>query len=130
MGTDTVTGQQLPENIISIHRTQNQRELAEIYTAADVFVNPTREEMFGLVNAEALACGTPVITFETGGSPEIPDAACGSVVPKDDVDAMEQEILRICQTHPYTEEACIRRAACFDLDERFAEYIQLYESRG
>lgn len=130
VGTDTVTGQQLPENIISIHRTQNQRELAEIYTAADVFVNPTREEMFGLVNAEALACGTPVITFETGGSPEILDAACGSVVPKDDVDAMEQEILRICQTHPYTEEACIRRAACFDLDERFAEYIQLYESRG
>ena len=82
VGTDENVDKQLPNTVISIHRTQNQTELAKIYTAADVFVNPTREEVFGLVNIEALACGTPGVTFNTGGSPECYDATCGSVVPK------------------------------------------------
>ncbi|MBQ4269875.1 MAG: glycosyltransferase, partial [Clostridia bacterium] len=58
VGTNDAIDKQLPKNILSIHRTQNQKELAEIYSAADVFVNATREETFGLVNIEALACGT------------------------------------------------------------------------
>ena len=53
-----------------ICRTQNQLELAMIYSMADVFVNPTYADMFPTVNLEALACGTPVITYKTGGSPE------------------------------------------------------------
>lgn len=128
VGTDDVVDRQLPENIISIHRTENQQQLAEIYTAADVFVNPTREEMFGLVNAEALACGTPVITFNTGGSPEILDETCGYVVPKNDIDAMEQKIHSVCEDRPFLKEDCIHRATLFDVEQRFDEYIMLYES--
>ena len=85
----------LPGNITSVHRTQNQKELAEIYTAADLFVNPTREENFPTVNMEALACGTPIITFNTGGSSEIINETCGHVVVSGDVDAMEKEIYGI-----------------------------------
>lgn len=127
VGTDNEADKQLPESIISIHRTQNQTELAEIYTAADVFANPTREENYPTVNMEAIACGTPVVTFKTGGSPEILDETCGSVVPCDDVDAMEREIIRVCETKPYSVEACLEKAKCFDKDEKFKEYIELYE---
>lgn len=126
VGTDEKVDAELPENIISIHRTSNQEELAEIYTAADLFVNPTREELFGLVNAEALACGTPVVTFRSGGSPEVIDETCGAVVEKDDIDSMEREIVRICNEKPYSAEACRRRAKTFDKDLTFQQYVDLY----
>lgn len=127
VGTDEDVDQQLPENVISIHRTQNQKELAEIYTAADVFVNPTREETFGLVNVEALACGTPVITFRTGGSPESLDATCGRVVEQEDIEGLEREIRDICENTGYTQEACITRASVFEQYKNFSEVISLYQ---
>jgi putative colanic acid biosynthesis glycosyltransferase len=128
VGTDDKTDQQLPDNILSIHRTQNQTELAQIYTAADVFANPTREENYPTVNMEAIACGTPVLTFRTGGSPEIIDENTGSVVDCDDIDAMEREIIRICEEKPYSKEACLERAQEFDMNNKFREYIRLYEN--
>ena len=128
VGTNAEIDQKLPSNIISIHRTQNQHELAEIYSAANVLVNPTRDEVLGMVNIEALACGTPGVTFDSGGSPECYDHTCGSVVACDDVDAMENEIIRICETEPYSKEACVQRAALFDKETRFAEYLELYKS--
>ena len=127
VGTDDNVDKKLPSNIISIHRTQNQNELAEIYTAADVFANPTREEVLGLVNVEALACGTPVVTFRTGGSPECIDETCGSVVECNDVDAMEFEIRRICEEKPYSVDNCLKRARAFDMNDRFEEYVELYK---
>lgn len=127
VGTNAKTDKQLPGNIISIHRTQDQRELAEIYSSADVFVNPTREENYPTVNMEALACGTPVVTFRTGGSPEMLDETCGSVVECDDIDALEREIIRVCTERPYTKEACMYKALEFDKNERFKEYLKLYE---
>lgn len=127
VGTDDNIDKLLPENIISIHRTQNQTELAEIYTAADVFVNPTREENYPTVNMEALACGTPVVTFNTGGSPEIIDETCGMAVAKNDIDGVCNKIIKICETKPYSEETCLKRAESFDKNEKFREYIRLYE---
>lgn len=127
VGTDEDTRRQLPENIISIPRTQNQTELAEIYTAADLFVNPTREETLGLVNVEALACGTPVLTFRTGGSPECIDSSCGAVVGCGDVDGMEHKIIEVCERSLYPKEACRKRALAFDMNDRYLEYVQLYE---
>lgn len=126
VGTDEKIDKQLPSNIISIHRTQNQRELAEIYTAADVFANPTREEVFGLVNVEALACGTPGVTFDAGGSPECYDETCGSVVPCDDIDAMEKEIIRICEEETFGADDCIKYAKNFDVRKKYREYLKLY----
>jgi glycosyltransferase involved in cell wall biosynthesis len=127
VGTNETIDRQLPENILSIHRTRNQKELAEIYTAADIFVNPTREDTFPTVNLEALACGTPVLTFRTGGSPECIDGTCGRVVDCDDIDALEQEIRNMAAAAFFTEEACVSRAAQFDAEKRFEAYIRLYE---
>lgn len=127
VGTSVATDAQLPNSILSIHSTENQAELAEIYTAADVFVNPTREEVQGLVNVEALACGTPGITFNSGGSPECYDETCGSVVKCDDIDALEQEIIRICTEQPYSQVACLKRAKSFDRNDKFEAYIKLYQ---
>lgn len=127
VGTDPETDALLPENIISIHRTREQQELAEIYTAAEVFVNPTREETLGMVNVEALACGTPVVTFRTGGSPECLDDSCGSIVECDDIDALEQEIRRICTKKPYSPQNCRTAALAFNKETQFNQYCDLYE---
>ncbi len=126
VGTDDNTDAKLPENIISIHRTQDQRELAEIYTAADLFVNPTREEVLGMVNIEALACGTPVLTFRTGGSPETVDDSCGRVVDSDDIDSMESAVREICLDNPFDRDACIRKAEQFAAEKCFLNYINVY----
>jgi len=126
VGTDEQTEKQLPSSILAIRRTNNQQELAELYTAADVFVNPTREDNFPTVNLEALACGTPVITFRTGGSPEMLDSSCGSVVDCNDVDALEREIVRICKKKPFTPSACTQRAAEFDKNKKLYAYTQVY----
>lgn len=128
VGTGDEVDKDLPANIISIHRTQNAKELAEIYTASDLFVNPTREEVLGLVNLESLACGTPVLTFQTGGCPECIDETCGAVVPCEDVEALTREIIRICETKPYSAEACVARAKRFDQYVKYEEYIELYRS--
>ena len=85
VGTDVNVEKKLPENIIAVRRTESQLDLADIYSRADIFVNPTREEVFGLVNIEALACGTPVVTFKTGGSPECIDDRTGFIVEKNNV---------------------------------------------
>lgn len=61
---------QMPASIIALSRTDSPQELATIYTAADVFLNPTREDNFPTVNLEAEACGTPVVTYDTGGCAE------------------------------------------------------------
>lgn len=126
VGTDEKTDKLLPENILSIHRTQNQIELAEIYTAADVFANPTREEVLGLTNIEALACGTPVITFNTGGSPECCDESCGIVVEKNNVDALQKAIKCVCEGSVLAESDRLPCDVAFDKDACFQKYISLY----
>ena len=127
VGTNNKIKNNISDKIIAINYTKNQKELAEIYASANVFVNPTREDNFPTVNIEALACGTPVLTFKTGGSPEMLDKTCGSVVECDDIDALEEEIIRICSDKPYSKEACINKAREFDKNERFKEYLKLYE---
>lgn len=124
VGTNDEVDKKLPVDVISIHRTANQKELAEIYSAADYFVNPTREDNFPTVNIESLACGTPVITFKTGGSPEAITEDCGIVVEKDDFEglckAIEDDSIVL------TEEACLKRASRFSEENKFKEYIDLY----
>ena len=126
VGTDDRVDRTLPPRILSIHKTADRRQLAEIYSAADVFVNPTREEVLGLVNIEALACSTPVITFDSGGSPECVAPDCGAVVPAGDIDAMEREILRVCRQRPYSGASCRARAQQFEKTRCLREYLRLY----
>lgn len=127
VGTDDEIDKNLPHNIISIHRTQNQKELAEIYSAAEVFVMPTREENYPTVNMEAIACGTPVVTFDTGGSPEMLDDKTGIVVDANDIEATKKAIKDICEKKRCNdEEYIVAYSKNFDMKKRFAEYIELY----
>lgn len=130
VGSDDKTDALLTDNVISIHRTQDQEQLAKIYSAADVFANPTREEMFGMVNIEALACGTPVVTFRTGGSPECIDAKSGIVVEKNDIEGMKNAITQICEKQLFRKIDCVNRARVFEGVKKYEEYIELYEKIG
>ena len=126
VGTNDETDRQLPDNIISIHKTYNQEELVKIYSCADLFVNPTTDENFPTVNMEALACGLPVLTYDTGGCAEIIDENSGCAVKSGNIDELERQIIRICQTKPYKKEACITRASKFNMTDKFNEYVDLY----
>lgn len=127
VGTTEENERKIDGNIIKVRKTKDPMELATLYSAADVFINPTREDTFPTVNIEALACGTPVITFNTGGSPEIIDDECGVVVTKGDLGALQDEIIRVCETQAYTSENCIKRAKRFSKDICHKQYIETYE---
>ena len=116
----------LPVNMIGIEHTSDVRELAAWYTAADCFVNPTLEDNMPMVNLEALACGTPVVVFETGGCPEAIDSSCGIVVPKGDVEALCSAITRAVNG-AFSKENCMKRAQQFDCSQTFQSYLALYK---
>ena len=126
VGTNDDSDKILPDNIIKIHKTYNKEELIKMYTTADLFVNPTRADNFPTVNIESLACGTPVLTFNTGGSPEAIDETCGNVVEKNDIDALENEIIGICETKPYSNENCLARAKQFSAQDKYLEYVKMF----
>lgn len=126
VGTNDSIDKQLPSNVISIHRTANQGQLAEIYSAADLFVQLTREENFPTVNIEALACGTPVLTFDTGGSKEMLDDNCGIVVKKNDYDTLFAHITDLSINKDDVSQLCVKRASLYNKDNRFIDYLNLY----
>ena len=119
----------LPEGIKGIRRTQNISELVEYYSRASVFVNPTYADTFPTTNLEALACGTPVITYRTGGSPEAIDKKTGIVVEQGDIEALRTAIEDVCSRGKEAyNDACRRRAVeHFDKERCFERYITLYE---
>ena len=126
-----VTEQQLselPEGIIGICKTDSVEELASLYSAATVFVNPTYADTFPSVNIEALACGTPVITYTTGGSPEIIDGLTGIAVSQGDVEALA-EAIKSLKDAPIDPANCRNRAVeHYDRDVCFKKYIDLYNN--
>ncbi len=127
VGTDEETEKGLPSQIHPVRRTRDKKELAEYYSMADVFLNPTKEEVLGLVNLEALACGTPVITFNSGGSPECIDETCGIVVePTIATEELLKIILNVVDKRLFSEEQCRKRALCFKESEKSKEYLLLY----
>ncbi len=117
----------LPRGIVGIRRTQNQQELARMYAAADVLVNPTYEENYPTVNLESMACGTPVITYRTGGSPESLTPETGWVVSKGDVETLADVIRSIDFENVTMRKACAERALkLFSKDRCFESYLSLY----
>ncbi len=115
----------LPAGIDGVTRTADAHEMAALYTAADVFVDATREDNFPTTHIEALACGTPVVTYAVGGCAEALDAHCGIAVPKEDLSAMTDAIRR---AYTFRAEDCLQRAAAFDKDDAARAYLALYES--
>ena len=94
VGVNELQKKQLPESIICIPCTNSAQKLAEIYTAADVFVNLTYEDTYPTVNLESQACGTPCLTYKTGGSVESVPAE--NIIEQGDIDSMINKITNIC----------------------------------
>ena len=117
----------LPAGIIGIEHTESQEELAQLYSLADLFVNPTYSDTFPTTNLEALACGTPVLTYDTDGSPETLDEQVGVVVKRGNQQGL-QEAIRQLQTHPLDREACAKYAReRYNGDTCFSPYLQLFK---
>jgi len=117
------------EKIIKIGRIENQQELAEIYSGADVFVNTTLEDNFPTTNLESLACGTPVITFRSGGSPEAINEKTGFVIEKGDMVDLLNKIRDIKKVGKANyAHYCIELAQKnYNDKDMAAKYIALYE---
>ncbi len=122
----------LPPQIIGIERTDNQEELAMIYSSADVFINPTYGDTFPTTNLEALASGTPVITYATGGSVESVSEETGFVVEAGDVQGLRNRIeeLRARGKGHYAQKCRLRAEQNYNKHERFEDYFKLYQSLG
>ena len=116
----------LGSNTYAVGRINDRNKMMEYYTMADVFLNPTMDDNFPTTNIESLACGTPVITFKTGGSPEAIDEKSGIVISKKNTKNIIEAINSIFKT-PLKKEDCLSRADYFDKKERYKEYIKLYE---
>lgn len=120
--------QSLPRGIEGICRTSSVEELVKLYSDADVFVNPTYSDNFPTTNLEALACGTSVITYRTGGSPEAVDEQTGIVVEQGDIEGIVKAVLQM-KRYPYSLASCRKRAEdYFDKDKCFDMYLTIYDN--
>lgn len=108
----------LPSNMIGIERTNSVKELVELYSAAAIFVNPTLEDNYPTTNIEAIACGTPVVTYDTGGSPESAKMYGTSVAQKD-VQALVRAIKNAGTFNPQNVDV--------DYKTSVQKYMRLYE---
>lgn len=108
----------LPQNIIGITRTDSPIELAALYTLAEVFVNPTLEDNYPTTNIEAIACGTPVITYDTGGSGESAEMY-GERIPKQNIGQLIKTINTVSQA--------IKGKMNIDHKNTVWRYLKLYE---
>ena len=119
---------QIPTTILGISRTNNERELAELYSGADVFVNPTYQDNYPTTNLEAQSCGTPVVTYHTGGSPEGVLPGCGAVIKQGDLQELFKQVQQICKDN-LKERLCDISKFSFDRKLCFGEYCDLYTQR-
>jgi glycosyltransferase involved in cell wall biosynthesis len=127
VGTDDNIDKKLPQNIISIHRTKDQQELCELYSSASVFVNPTLEDTYPTTNLEAISCGTPVVTFKTGGSPEAVTPETGEVVECGDIEGLVIAVKKIAQLD--LSKQCRQRAVAYmDSNMVYTNYVDLFEA--
>lgn len=127
-GINAEDSHKIPSDIIVLPLTTSIEELATIYQSATVFVNPTLMDNFPTTNIEALASGTPVITYQTGGSAESIDSKSGISVPKGDYSALLQAIIYLSKNIDlYSKDNCLSRAQQFSLLQ-FDKYVDLYHN--
>lgn len=106
----------LPNNILGISRTENVNELVKWYSAAEVYFNPTLEDNYPTTNLEAIACGTPVVTFNTGGSPE--SAKIYGTILKDNTYKLSDITNNIFKNYKYND--------CLEISNLANEFFKLY----
>lgn len=130
VGVDPRTARRLPTSIKWIRRTENIGTLAQLYSAATAFVNPTYQDNYPTVNLEAISCGTPVVTYRTGGSIESITPETGRIVAQGDTDGLltaVREIERIGKKG-FTDKCRAFALANFRKEDRYHDYLKLYES--
>lgn len=129
VGLNNQEMKKIPKSILGLKRTDSLQELVEWYSIADIFVNPTSQDNFPTTNLEAIACGTPVITYDTGGSPEAVDENTGCVVKKGDVAGLAKAVIELnSRNRAELQVLCRARAEkLFNKDLRYLDYIHLYE---
>lgn len=112
----------------AIAHTNSKKELVDLYSSSHVLINPTLDDNFPSVNIESIACGTPVITYRTGGSPEIIDEKTGFVVDKGNYKAMAKVINELYKNYYFKSEDCVKRSYRYSKEVMKKEYEELYES--
>ncbi len=129
VGVQDSVRKQLPPEIIALSRTDNRQQLVELYSCADVLWNPSPAETFGLVNVEAMACGTPVITMDTTACPETIDETCGRVIHTDGnvVEEFLAAVQSLGSQGPSIMTACTERAKAFSKEKSYSNYLELYK---
>ena len=116
------------EGVKSISHTNNKAELVDLYSSAHVLINPTLDDNFPSVTIESIACGTPVVTYRTGGSPEIVDGKTGVVVDKGNYKSMAEVVNRLYRNYYFKSEDCVERSKRYSKEVMKKEYQKLYES--
>lgn len=125
VGVTKAQQSKLSKKMIIIERTNNVNELAAIYTAADIFINPSIEETFGMVSLEALACGTPVITNRYTANPELIEEDCGIIVEEINAELYLEAILTLIK-NPRNKETCRNKARKYEKQQCYQTYMELY----
>ncbi len=111
-------------NIIAVMKTDSIREMAEWYSTADIYVNLTYEDTFPTTNLEAMACGTPVITYRAGGSPEALTEESGIVTEVGDIEGVLKAVRELKERDSKeTAESCVEQASRYSLDQMFRRYL-------
>jgi glycosyltransferase involved in cell wall biosynthesis len=121
---------ELPKEIIGIEKTENLRELVEFYSSADIVLNISYEETFGMTTVEGFACGTPSIVYDSTASPELIDEKTGMIVKKGDLNGLVSAIQLIREKgKAYYKNSCVLRAKqYYGKEARYAEYLDLYNT--
>ncbi len=129
VGVDETLRKKLPNSILTVSKTESQEELAKYYSNADVFLNPTYADTFPTVNLESLACGTPIVTYRTGGSPEAISKETGLVVDCGDYMSLKKAVEQVSFSRIDYTNFCRKRAEIlFNKDDRYKDYLKIYES--
>lgn len=120
----------LPPNILGICRTNNIQELVNYYSIANIVLNLSYAETFGLTTVEGFACGTPSIVYNCTASPELINSdKVGKIVEKGDIKALIKAIKEICSQDKLIYQTKCRQRALdfFNKNERYEEYFNLYK---
>ena len=118
----------LPKNVMQIGYTKSPKEMAELYSMADVMVNCSREDTLSSLNLECQACGTPVVTYDATGSKETVDGECGFAVPTGDAEALWEKVqeVRLLGKKSMLELCGKWVSANFEKKTNYEKYIELY----
>lgn len=119
----------MPEKMIGLKRTESALELAQYYSFADVVMNLSYQETFGLTTAEGLACGTPGIVYNATASPELISPETGLIVKTGDVEGVANAVCAILKNGKshYSKNCRERAQMLFNKDKQFEEYVRFYE---